>query len=111
MSTVTAPPAGCPHESGKLFCGPCWAMLSEEQRHDVRTGVYALRDAAQRDAAEPPRTGYACRPHLAPVTWRGRGCRLCQGDKAARDRAQHAERRRRAQASRDRVQNGRDVAS
>ena len=54
------------------------------------------------EPAPPPSTGLVCREHLAPVTWRGTGCRSCDADRASRQRAREAASRDRRQAERDR---------
>lgn len=53
----------------------------------------------RREAAPAPaavETGYRCRTHGSPVTWRGQGCAQCAAERA-HDRATRAARRRAAQ--------------
>jgi hypothetical protein len=44
-------------------------------------------------------TGYVCRAHYRPVTWRGRGCDRCRTDTTGRSRAYRREAERAWQSS------------
>ena len=98
-----------------LGCVSCGAFevirrlgtAAQREATDAETSPHAADDRpAPQPTPQPARTGYACRVHYAPVTWRGTGCNDCQADmrRGVSARAARDTRRKEAAAAKEATQ-------